>query len=617
MDDNEGMAETDMMMQSSKEMEQTDKNKKTMKKQKQKQQNKKQRKRKGCVYTHLVFSFCIFFFTTHTPSLSFTLPHSFPFIHPFFVQHGIAAKTTKVNMSSPAKAKAKDKAKAKAKAKTSYKKKWPQKPVGSLSVQHKHGWHFVRIEGSPYDRGMQYGRACASDFAQVQAMLAFRIWDTYGVTWVDMIRALVDDFGPTWQTNYPEQYQEMSGIAAGCMAANVPTTVDEIMAWNLYITLAYWWPTSALAATLSSSSASSSSSPSTQEGGKGTEGSADRCSAFLAVGPDWTLHGDIVCAHNSFADFVDGQYSNYVVSVFPDQGHAFVMQTSPGWIWSGTDFFVTAAGIVGTETTFGGFVGFVQKDPVCCRIRQVMQYATTLDACCSFLCNNNAGDYANAWLFGHIHTREILRLELGLRFHNIERTTNGYFIGFNAPYDPRIRAHETVHSGFDDIRRHQGARKVRLEEWVHKHKGRWTVALARRLLADHYDVYLRQANHPCSRTVCAHYDLDAREYMSQADRPKPFAPHGTVDGMVCDSAMIGRMQMQGRFGNSCGMPFSASAYIRKHAQYARWKPYLHDRPSQPWAWMDAERGLLSQRIQIQGSLGQRTYGSPQRPPSLE
>ena len=55
-----------------------------------------------------------------------------------------------------------------------------------------------------------------------------------------------------------------------------------------------------------------------------------------------------------------------------------------------------------------------------------------------------------------------------LKTISINRTTNGYLTGFNAPYDPRIRNIEVVNSGFYDIRRHQGARRVRLQQLMKK-----------------------------------------------------------------------------------------------------------------------------------------------------
>ena len=74
-------------------------------------------------------------------------------------------------------------------------------------------------------------------------------------------------------------------------------------------------------------------------------GAQERCSAFIAVG-DWTSDGKIVCAHNNFSNFIDGQLAKYVVDLKPTKGNRIMMMGFPGWIWSGTDFFVTAKGII-------------------------------------------------------------------------------------------------------------------------------------------------------------------------------------------------------------------------------------------------------------------------------
>ena len=106
--------------------------------------------------------------------------------------------------------------------------------------------------------------------------------------------------------------------------------------------------------------------------------------------------------------------------------------------------------------------------------------------------------------------------------------------------------------------------------------------LPKKIISDHYDVYLKKDNNPCSRTVCSHYDLDAREYMSQSDRPKPYSPHGTVDGVVCDTKSAKNMSFIGRFGNTCGTPFIAKEFFKQHRQYERYAPYIKDRITQPW-----------------------------------
>jgi len=273
------------------------------------------------------------------------------------------------------------------------------------------------------------------------------------------------------------------------------------------------------------------------------------------------------------------------------------MQTCPCWIWSGSDFFVTSKGIIGTETTIGGFIPYEKRYPIGYRIRKAMQYGNSLDDYCDILLKENSGDYANSWLFGDIHTNEIMRLELGLKYHNIERTKNGVFIGFNAPYDNRIRNLEVQNSGMYDVRRHQGARKVRLGDLMDEYKGKLNVEVAQKIIADHYDVYLEKEN-PCSRTICSHYDLDPREFMSQADRPKPFALHGAVDGIVCDSRLAEKMSLIARFGNSCGTAFVKDVFFHKHRQYEIFAPYIKDRLSQPWTEFTAQHMKKSMKYKI-------------------
>ena len=82
--------------------------------------------------------------------------------------------------------------------------------------------------------------------------------------------------------------------------------------------------------------------------------------------------------------------------------------------------------------------------------------------------------------------------------------------------------------------------------------------------------------------MCSHYDLDAREYMSEPSRPKPFSPRGAVDGIVCDSELAKKMGFVARFGNACGMPFYASKFCNEHRQWKYLEPYLKDRPTEPW-----------------------------------
>lgn len=434
------------------------------------------------------------------------------------------------------------------------------------------GWTFVSIQGDPFERGFAYGQLIKQDMVDVLKILRFTVYNDLGVTWDYFIDVAQTHFTQKIKDGFPEFYEEMSGFSKG---SSVP--IDEVVLWNNYFTICESWYSSE--ATSGSKSGSSSSSG-TREGGGGGGSQQERCSAFIAVG-DWTQDGKIVCSHNNFSNFIDGQLAKYVIDIKPTQGNRILMNGFPGWIWSGTDFFVTSAGFIGTETTIGGFNAYENNIPISCRIRNAMQYGKTLDDYETMLLTGNSGDYANSWLFGNVLTNEIMRIELGLKYHNTERTKNGFFIGFNAPYDPRIRNLECSNTGFDDIRRHQGARKVRLADLMDEHKGKLNIEIAQKIIADHYDVYLNKEN-PCSRTCCSHYELDAREYMSDPARPKPFQPRGALDGNVIDSAMAKNMSFVLRWGNSCGMPFDKNKFCDENRVWDHLRPYLRDRPQQPW-----------------------------------
>jgi hypothetical protein len=122
---------------------------------------------------------------------------------------------------------------------------------------------------------------------------------------------------------------------------------------------------------------------------------------------------------------------------------------------------------------------------------------------------------------------------------------------------------------------------VRLTQLLEQHKGKLDVQVGTDIMGDHYDVYLNKIN-PCSRTCCSHYDLDDRAFVSDPSRPKPYAPRGALDGIVCDSTMTKNMSFLARWGSSCGLPFDVKAYCQKNIIFADQQPYLHDRPSQPW-----------------------------------
>jgi predicted secreted protein len=419
------------------------------------------------------------------------------------------------------------------------------------------GWIYLHLEGDARERGIQHGYLVATELEEALRVLRFRLlWDT-GHEWSEFVQVAEDLFVPRGDA---EWLDEIKGIAEGAQEAGVNITWQDVLAWNGYFELAeYHFPNPA----------------------------ADRehCSAFIATG-SYTEDGLVVMAHNSWDMYDHGQFANVILDIQPNQGHRMLMQSFVGSIQSGTDFFVTDAGLMGTETTIGGFDSYDPSGtPEFFRARKAMQYADTLDDFVAILLDNNNGGYANSWLLADTNSGEILRFELGLKYHAIERTRDGFYLGFNAASDIKLRALETDGGGYDDIRKPSGARRVRLTQLMRQYAGQINVEIAQQILADHYDVYLEQEK-PGSRTIEGRYELDRFEYWE--GRP-PYVPKGAVDGKVMDSAMAREMRFWARWGSSSGLPFYAADFLAAHPQYDYLEGYLHDRPTQPWSLFQASQ----------------------------
>jgi hypothetical protein len=442
------------------------------------------------------------------------------------------------------------------------------------------GWNFLHIEGAPKARGYQHGYLLASEIdAAIRNMQGVAVVD-YGLPWC----YAKDYVSKQWLSKIEAEYrQELEGIVSGLKAQKKAYDLADLVLYNGFGEVYdYWWPT------VQDDYYKNMDTKAADQlvVAEPKQGADDHCSAFIATG-SYTKDGHIVGAHNSFTPFEVGNYLNVCIDVQPDQGQHFIMQAQPGFIHSYSDFYESASLIV-TETTIGGFYRYdASGTPEFLRIRKAVQYAKDIDKFTAIMLDGNTGGYANTWLIGELASDQIARLELGLKFHKLDRLKDGYFVGFNAPEDPYVRNLECKDSGYADIRRHQGARQVRLPQLMEQNKGKIDTEVAKTILADHFDVYLNKQN-PSSRTVCGHYEVDAREYMSMAGRPYPFQPRGAVDG-VCGSTTTAKdFTMLGRFGSSCGAAFVAADFFSAHPQFNYLASYIKDRPSRPWAELKAQ-----------------------------
>jgi hypothetical protein len=422
----------------------------------------------------------------------------------------------------------------------------------------RHGWIYVHLQGGPRERGFQQGYLLAKEIAD--GLRNTRVgWEHQSaMPWPWLVERAATMFVPKIDA---ESLDELDGIAEGARAAGVSVSRDEVIAYNGIMELAgYWWP-------------------SEQKKLKDVPAAPvkESCSSFIATG-SWTKDGNVVLGHNTMSGYADVS-PRVIADILPERGHRILWQSCAGWIHSGTDFFITDAGLVGSETTIGGFEGFdTNSVPEFVRMRRATQDASSIDEWCEIMKRGNNGGYANAWLVGDVNTREIARLELGLKYVGFERTRDGYFTGSNVAEEMKILRFETS-ANETDIRNSAVARRVRWKELMTEHRGKIDRQQAKRFEADHYDAYLKKKR-PGGRTLCGHFELD-REPAGPWPGV-PFGCAGTVDAKVVDATMAKRMGFEARWGSACGKAFDPQQFLAVHPQFDWMKDILKGRGSQPW-----------------------------------
>lgn len=442
-----------------------------------------------------------------------------------------------------------------------------QSIIDHAQLQKINGWQHIKVKGTPYECGFQEGYLLADEYQDALRVYKFMTLETFGMTYewfAEQALKLHRDKIPTrW-------LEELRGMAEGLTAAGIPTTTDDMIAWNDWMEITgYWWPQNA---------GKVMSRPLMKTHRK------EHCSAIVATGSA-TVDGKPYLGHESFDEFWSGQYFNVCKRVEPDEGYAFIMQASaPCMLSSMTDFYVTAAGLNITETTLAGFDRYDDAGmPEWVRIRDAVQYAATIDEFVERLNRGNNGGYVNAWLIADHNTGEIARFEQGLEFTSLERTFDGAYFGCNAVFDPRIRNLECKDNGFNDPRQQTGARRQRWMELIDQYYGKIDLEVVKKMLADTYDVYLGY-NCPSSRDICAHYDVDPQYYADDPDAVWniPFYPAGSCDAKAAGPDDVKHLKMWGRYGRADGVEFVAKDFMDQHPLWKWMDGYLEDRPTQPW-----------------------------------
>ena len=424
------------------------------------------------------------------------------------------------------------------------------------------GWITIRLQGGPGQIGFQHGYLLAHEIEDALAVTKLTLTHDSTRDWAFFRKAAREVLWPRVETEYRE---EMQGIVDGLGAQGVHADLWDVVVLNASLELGYYrgWLDK------------QKKSP-----------APDRCSAFVAIGSA-TKDGKVVIGHNNWSGYLEGERWNILFDIRPARGERMVMDGFPGFIHSGDDFGINAAGIVITETTITGFHGFDPKGvPEFVRARRAMQYSHSIDDFDRIMREGNNGGYANAWLVADVNANEIGRLELGLKNVTLERKKDGVFTGANFPINAKLAEEETDFA-VKDPGVSANARRTRWDKLMEEYRGKIDVAAGKRFLSDHYDVIAGKDNMPSERTLCGHIDLSPRGLKPWTDEN---GPSGTVQSKITDAAMARNMVFDAAMGHPCGIGFHAAAHLKKHPKYAWQRGLLRDMPSHPWTRFDPGNG---------------------------
>lgn len=281
------------------------------------------------------------------------------------------------------------------------------------------GWIFLHIEGAPYARGRQHGELMAEEIAGYMTKLGVQKNAADPLRgWADQ-RQLADAL--FFRKFDPEFLEEMKGIADGATKAGAKFKGREIDLLDI-VTLNSVVDLGQLQEGLAHASHPLSGRTfMTGEDEAAVAGKGDHCSSFVAT-KSATKTGRFLMTQMFMWNGYTGTEFNVMADVQPEKGHRFVMQSFPGGIHSGTDWYLNAAGLVLGETTVGQTPFNPDGTPQSNRIRLAAQYAAGIDEAAAILLKQNNGLYTNDWTMADAKTDEGACFLLGTAKSKLWRT---------------------------------------------------------------------------------------------------------------------------------------------------------------------------------------------------
>ncbi|MGO9086676.1 MAG: C45 family autoproteolytic acyltransferase/hydolase [Terriglobales bacterium] len=304
------------------------------------------------------------------------------------------------------------------------------------------GWICLHIEGKPYERGYQHGHLMAREIPEYFERCAAELgskerWNDYRTTANALFLRGFDH----------EILEEMRGIADGASDAGArwqDRRIDLIDVVVANVTVEMGELAGAVSTTPTGLEGLGLQKP--PYANEKRDSVLNHCSAFAATGPA-TRDGKMVIGHVTWWPLTLAEQTNVMLDIKPASGHRVLMQSYPGGIESGTDWYQNDAGVVLTETTIEQTPFNIQGTPVAFRARSAIQYGGNIDEVVQRLGARNNGLYTNEWLIGDAKTNEIAIYDLGTNHTRLWRSsknewfgdTPGFYWGDNNAKDLTVR----------------------------------------------------------------------------------------------------------------------------------------------------------------------------------
>jgi hypothetical protein len=290
------------------------------------------------------------------------------------------------------------------------------------------GWIYLHIEGQPYERGYQHGHLMAKEIVQYLERCAAEL-DSKGKkeSW-NLARTTANAL---FLRGFDQEIlAEMKGIAEGASDAGAKWNdrridlIDMVVA-NTVVELGEL--AGALPVTPTGLEGLHLESPVYFDRRRDVS-IVERCSAFAANGKA-TRDGRMIIGHITMWPLTLAEQTNVMLDIQPTSGHRLLMQSYPGGIESGTDWYQNDAGIVLTETTIRQSPFNMEGTPIAYRARKAIQYGDSIDKVVEYLSTRNNGLYTNEWLIGDSKNNEIAMYELGTYKSRLYRSTKNDWFG--------------------------------------------------------------------------------------------------------------------------------------------------------------------------------------------